>query len=139
MEQEDTRTRHKSGSVGDSEPASASSVSSTVNSMVLDTFRAQSIHKGTNGQNGASRQAAIAAKKAGTPKKAMTPVKPDILPKPLAAMDPRAGEVMPESVVILRKQPRILEPCEIKARVGEQSKGRLLSPLPPAEASKPCT
>ena len=135
MEQDDTRGRHKSGSYGDLEPTATSAVSSSVNNNVLDTFRAQSIHKGTSGQNGASRQAAIAAKKAGTPKKAMTPVKPDILPKPVTSLEPRVD--VSEPVVILRKQPRILEPSEIKARVEEQSKGRLLSPLPPSEASKP--
>ena len=135
MEQEDTRGRHKSGSYGDIEPPASSAVSSSVNNNVLDTFRAQSIHKGTgSGQNGASRQAAIAAKKAGTPKKAMTPVKPDILPKPVT-LEPRVD--VSEPVVILRKQPRILEPSEIKARVEEQSKGRLLSPLPhQSEASE---
>jgi len=135
MEQDDSRGRHKSGSYGDLEPAAAaasSAVSSSVNNNVLDTFRAQSIHKGgTSGQNGASRQAAIAAKKAGTPKKAMTPVKPDILPKPVTSLEPRVD--VSEPVVILRKQPRILEPSEIKARVEEQSKGRLLSPLPHPE------
>ena len=138
MEQDDSRGRHKSGSYGDLEPtaAASSAVSSSVNNNVLDTFRAQSIHKGgTSGQNGASRQAAIAAKKAGTPKKAMTPVKPDILPKPVTSLEPRVD--VSEPVVILRKQPRILEPSEIKARVEEQSKGRLLSPLPHPEASKP--
>merc|ERR1719357_949787 len=57
----------------------------------------------------------------------MTPVKPDILPKPVT-LEPRVD--VSEPVVILRKQPRILEPSEIKARVEEQSKGRLLSPLP---------
>ena len=133
MEQDDSRGRHKSGSYGDLEPTAASAVSSSVNNNVLDTFRAQSIHKGTSGQNGASRQAAIAAKKAGTPKKAMTPVKPDILPKPVTSVQVDVSE----PVVILRKQPRILEPSEIKARVEEQSKGRLLSPLPHLEASKP--
>merc|ERR1719500_1105748 len=131
MEQDDTRGRHKSGSYGDLEPTATSAVSSSVNNNVLDTFRAQSIHKGTSGQNGASRQAAIAAKKAGTPKKAMTPVKPDILPKPVTSLEPRVD--VSEPVVILRKQPRILEPSEIKARVEEQSKGRLLSPLPHPE------
>jgi hypothetical protein len=122
IEQDDTRGRHKSGSYGDLEPTATSAVSSSVNNNVLDTFRAQSIHKGTSGQNGASRQAAIAAKKAGTPKKAMTPVKPDILPKPVTSLEPRVD--VSEPVVILRKQPRILEPSEIKARVEEQSKGQ---------------
>ena len=139
LEQEDTRGRHKSGSYGELESHPAQ-VSSSVNSSVLDTFRAQSIHKGNNsGQNGASRQAAIAAKKAGTPKKAMTPVKPDVMPKP-QILDPKVEVTEPVPLVILRKQPRILEPDEIKARVEEQGKGRLLSPFPPAstaEASKP--
>merc|ERR1711974_99347 len=55
MEQDDSRGRHKSGSYGDLEPTATSAVSSSVNNNVLDTFRAQSIHKGTSGQNGASR------------------------------------------------------------------------------------
>lgn len=135
IEQEESRVRHKSGSYGDQDIQPAQ-VSATVNNNVLDTFRAQSIHKGNGGgQNSASRQAAIAAKKAGTPKKAMTPVKPDILPKP-SILEPRVE--VTEPVVILRKQPRMLEPNELKARVeAEQGKGRLLSPLPhSAEASK---
>ena len=46
-----------------------------VNQNVLQSFRQQSIHKGTSSnQNAASREASIQAKKAGTP------AKPDLLP-----------------------------------------------------------
>jgi len=121
LEQEDNRDRHKSGSVGDLDPLPSPAVAAKVNNNVLDTFRAQSIHKGPQGTNGASRQAAIAAKKAGTGtrQKAVTPVKPETTLKPV--LEPRVD--VTEPVVILRKQPRILEPSEIKARVEEQGKG----------------
>lgn len=124
MEQEDiNRSRHKSGSTAKDDPTNVSqtsSVNSAVNPSVLQTFREQSIHKGQSGQNGASRQAAIAAKKAGTPKKASTPVKPDIVPK--SAEVRSMSKELPsevqnsEPVVVLKKQPRILEPEELKAR-----------------------
>merc|ERR1740137_223976 len=73
LEQEDLdRSRNKSGSATQDDAMAVSqapTVTSAVNPSVLQTFREQSIHKGQSGQNGASRQAAIAAKKAGTPKK----------------------------------------------------------------------
>eukprot|EP00092_Neocalanus_flemingeri_P000850 GFUD01000907.1.p1 GENE.GFUD01000907.1~~GFUD01000907.1.p1 ORF type:complete len:3255 (-),score=789.69 GFUD01000907.1:272-10036(-) len=144
MEQEDlNRSRHKSGSETQDEPMNVTqttTVNSAVNPSVLQTFREQSIHKGQSGQNGASRQAAIAAKKAGTPKKASTPVKPEIMPKP---GDSRSEQQNIEPVVVLRKQPRILEPDELKARqTADHQKGTL--PLggkstPGIEANMPQT
>merc|ERR1719268_529043 len=121
MEQEElNRNRHKSGSATKEEftAAQTGQVNSTVNSGVLQSFREQSIHKGQSGQNSASRQAAIEAKKAGTPKKGDTPVKPDIVPKPKESRS-MSKEVFPEQqniepVVVLRKQPRILDADEIK-------------------------
>merc|ERR1712106_239578 len=151
MEQEDmNRSRNKSGSATQEEPMNVpqtSTVNSAVNPSVLQTFREQSIHKGQTGQNGASRQAAIAAKKAGTPKKASTPVKPEIMPKPgdsrSMSKELPSEQQTSEPVVVLRKQPRILEPDELKARqTADQQKGTL--PLggkttPGIEANMPQT
>ena len=124
-EQEDqSRQRHKSGSTAkDDQQAAQSSQApgnSAVNAGVLATFRELSIHKpGPGGsQNSASRQAAIAAKKASTP------VKPDATPKQSISKDPLIATSNSElntadssaPVVVLRKQPRILEPEELKAR-----------------------
>jgi len=98
--------------------------------------------KDRSGQNSASRQAAIEAKKAGTPKKGDTPVKSDIVPKPKESRS-MSKEVFPEQqniepVVVLRKQPRILDADEIKARqTTDLQKGTL--PTPGIEASMPQT
>merc|ERR1712106_209041 len=68
-QEEQNRTRHKSGSATQEETASqVAPVNSAVNPSVLQTFREQSIHKGQSG-NSASRQAAIAAKKSRHAKK----------------------------------------------------------------------
>merc|ERR1719187_1332217 len=87
---------------------------------VLQHFKEQSIYKQQNtakrteNQNAAIRQALIQAKKAGTP------MKPDTLPKPTEArrssrdIAPEQQNIVP--VVILKKQPRRLEPEELKAR-----------------------
>jgi len=125
-EQEDqNRQRHKSGSTAKDEQQAAQATqavpgNSAVNAGVLATFRELSIHKpGPGGsQNSASRQAAIAAKKASTP------VKPDATPKQSISKDPLIATSNSElstadtsaPVVVLRKQPRILEPEELKAR-----------------------
>ena len=116
-EQEDQkRHRHKSGSSSKDDAANNQSIAPApaVNSGVLQTFRELSIHKGSSSssQNSASRQAAIAAKKASTP------VKPDIGPKPSSSNkepEPKAEEPG-TPVVVLRKQPRILNADELKAR-----------------------
>ena len=138
LEQEElNRSRHKSGSASQEEASlttQAAAVNSAVNPSVLQTFREQSIHKGQSGQNSASRQAAIAAKKAGTPKKGMTPVKPDIMPKPTESRSmPKempAEQQNTEPVVVLRKQPRILDAEEIKARqTADLQKGTLTNPV----------
>ena len=87
LEQEDiNRSRNKSGSTTKEDQSNnsfsqAPGSNSAVNSGVLQTFRELSIHKGQGGQNSASRQAAIAAKKASTPAKASTPVRPDAVSK----------------------------------------------------------
>ena len=125
-EQEDqSRQRHKSGSTAKDEQQAVQASqavpgNSAVNASVLATFRELSIHKpGPGGsQNSASRQAAIAAKKASTP------VKPDATPKQSISKDPLIVTSNSElntvdssaPVVVLRKQPRILEPEELKAR-----------------------
>ena len=128
-EQEDqSRQRHKSGSTAKDENQVAQPTqgvqavpgNSAVNAGVLATFRELSIHKpGPGGsQNSASRQAAIAAKKASTP------VKPDTTTKPSVSKDPTVATSNSDlstadssaPVVVLRKQPRILEPDELKAR-----------------------
>ena len=131
LENEDPgRNRNKSGSSTKDDQSSSSSHiqtvnnNSSVNSGVLQTFRELSIHKGhTGGQNSASRQAAIAAKKASTP------VKPDAAPKPqsiskqdsvatssTSTSDLTIAEPQSTPVVVLRKQPRILDADELKAR-----------------------
>ena len=130
LEQEDqSRPRHKSGSTTQEEqtanaPSSSSSFasgqnSSSVNSGVLQTFRELSIHKGPQNTHSASRQAAIAAKKASTP------VKPEMtksgsmsreVPAVTSSNTDLAGSSQDTPVVVLRKQPRILEPEELKAR-----------------------
>jgi len=141
-QEEQNRTRHKSGSATQEETASqVAPVNSAVNPSVLQTFREQSIHKGQSG-NSASRQAAIAAKKAGTPKKGTTPVKPDILPKPAESRS--MSKELPseqqntEPIVVLRKQPRILDADEIKARqTADLQKGTLTNPV--IEANTPQT
>jgi len=134
-EQEDqSRQRHKSGSTAKDEhqvgqATQAVPGNSAVNAGVLATFRELSIHKpGPGGShNSASRQAAIAAKKASTP------VKPDTTAKQTISKDPTvvtsnsdlstADSSAP--VVVLRKQPRILEPDELKARTsGDKRKSR---------------
>ena len=120
-EQEDiNRNRHKSGSAAkEDNSAVVQGANSSVNSGVLQTFRDLSIRKSNTGQNSASRQAAIAAKKASTP------VKPDVTPKPSISKEPvstslsdlNTGTADPSTpMVVLRKQPRILEPDELKAR-----------------------
>jgi hypothetical protein len=138
LEQEElNRSRHKSGSATQEEASSVTqtaSVISAVNPSVLQTFREQSIHKGQSGQNSASRQAAIAAKKAGTPKKGTTPVKPDIMPKPTESRSmPKeivSDQQNTEPIVVLRKQPRILDADEIKARqTADLQKGTLSNPV----------
>ena len=131
LEQEDiNRSRNKSGSTTKDDQSNNSFVqapgsNSAVNSGVLQTFRELSIHKGQGGQNSASRQAAIAAKKASTPAKASTPVRPDAVSKSSSiSKDPVTSTSNSElntadtsaPVVVLRKQPRILEPEELKAR-----------------------
>ena len=125
-EQEDQkRHRHKSGSTARDDPAAAAQAAgnSAVNAGVLATFRELSIHKPSQSGNSASRQAAIAAKKASTP------VKPDATPKQSISKDPLTSTSNSDlntadtsaPVVVLRKQPRILEPEELKART--QSSG----------------
>ena len=119
MEHEDqSRTRNDSGSIIQDEPPTTAPSSSnsfgsgqnpsSVNSGVLQTFRELSIHKGP--QNSASRQAAIAAKKASTP------VKPEVGKEVSTSNTDLAGVCQDTPVVVLRKQPRILEGEELKAR-----------------------
>ena len=127
QESDQKKMRHKSGSASRDDSSSNTSASAVVNSGVLATFRELSIHKGpSSNQNSASRQAAIAAKKASTP------VKPDIGPKPSISNNNNNNNnnniinsepvktqdnIDPGTpVVVLRKQPRILEPDELKAR-----------------------
>jgi len=86
-----------------------------------------SASKPSQSGNSASRQAAISAKKASTP------VKPDATPKQSISKDPLIATSNSElntadssaPVVVLRKQPRILEPEELKARTsGDKRKSR---------------
>ena len=111
QEQEMLRNRNRSGSsnIEDSNKINLGGV----NQNVLQSFRQQSIHKGTSSnQNGASREASIQAKKAGTP------AKPDLIPKPAELVTPQQGNSFDtlEPVVVLRKQPRILDQKELSAR-----------------------
>ena len=147
QEQEDQiRTRHKSGSLtqDQEDPVGAPSSSSfpsgqnnsSVNSGVLQTFRELSIHKGP--QNSASRQAAIAAKKASTPvKPELGGTKSGSISKELPAVSSSTSDLVTTAasqdtpVVVLRKQPRILQPEELKARTSGRtgaSSPRTVSP-----------
>ena len=119
-------SRHKSGSSTQEDQLSTSASSSSftsgqnsssVNSGVLQTFRELSIHKGPQNTHSASRQAAIAAKKASTPVKPEA-TKSGSISKELSVSsshtDLAGSQETP--VVVLRKQPRILKPEELKAR-----------------------
>ena len=104
---------------------------SNIDQSVLQQFKEQSIYKQQNtakrteNQNAASRQALIQAKKAGTPKK------PDTLPKP-TSKDIGLEQQNPEPIVILKKQPRQLQPEELQARKVsmEKQKPEILSGKP---------
>ena len=110
--QEFLRNRKRSGSSKVDDSLTAPSQPG-VNLNVLNSFRQQSIHKGTSTQqNSASREASIQAKKAGTPGK------PDVIPRRTEVQSPPAVPLEPVEppVVILKKQPRILDTEELKAR-----------------------
>ena len=129
-EQEDiNRNRNKSGSTtkDDSSAVAAAALlgpNSTVNAGVLQTFRELSIHKGQGGQNSASRQAAIAAKKASTPVKPDGPKSQSISKDTVTTSNSDLSTCEPTTpMVVLRKQPRILEAEELKARTSGTTAG----------------
>ena len=149
QEDQQIRTRHKSGSLpqeqedqaGQAGPAASYPVgqnNSAVNSGVLQTFRELSIHKGQ--QNSASRQAAIAAKKASTPVKPEVGAKsgsiskePSVSTSNTDLVGSTASQDTP--VVVLRKQPRILPPEELKARTSGRAGGGGGAATPSIDAS----
>ena len=131
-EQEDiNRNRNKSGSTTKDDQSSNSAAAaallgsnSTVNAGVLQTFRELSIHKGQGGQNSASRQAAIAAKKASTPVKPDGPKSQSISKDTVTTSNSDLSTCEPTTpMVVLRKQPRILEAEELKARTSGTTAG----------------
>jgi len=110
-EQEILRNRNRSGStkVDDSPKISGQA---GVNANVLNSFRQQNINRGAGAQqNSASREASIQAKKAGTPGKPEVQRRQEVQSPPIIPMEP-----MEPPVVILKKQPRILDSDELKAR-----------------------
>jgi hypothetical protein len=146
-DQEEKRSRNASGNDQvapfPSEPPKYLNGTSTVDPAVLKTFKEQSMYKTqtmqkrTDSQNSASRMALMQAKKAGTP------IKPDTMPKPTDAKPLSKDIFSPEPqtpetpVVILKKQPRRLEPEEIKARKSstEKQKPEILTGKPGSRSS----
>lgn len=143
-DQEEKRSRNASGNdqvipFPSEPPKYLNGTGTTADPAVLKTFKEQSIYKAqtmqkrTDSQNSASRMALMQAKKAGTP------IKPDTMPKPTEARR-SSRDIAPlqeppnteTPVVILKKQPRRLEPEELKARKSsiERQKPEILSGKP---------
>ena len=125
------RSRNRSGSASHQDEGSLKP-NGGVNANVLQSYRQQTLLKNNAGHsmmsNSSIRETEIQTKKA-----VVNAPKPDLLPKPAEVVrklsqDASASSEAVEPVVLLKRQPRILDQEELKARQSGSEKSSIKSP-----------